>query len=404
MTPETQNPQLLLESNWLHGLAHSLVRDRDQAEDLYQETMLAAIRRGRSIRGGFRPWLASVARRIASGTFRAESRIRRREQAAARPERDSSAAEVVQKFEIQRTVAEAISGLSESYRAALLLRFWEDLPPREIARRLELPVETVRTRIKRGLTQLRERLDTELGDRRTWASALIPIAKPLEEQTPWRRIAPWVGLPLVAASLALVFPPWGSREPTEQFQPLTRPVAWYYSFDISGERLAVPVGLRGIPLAEYPPNFGVTWPDGFGGIYRAVDERELEARSKGWTTVLTTRIGPTMDQKGTSVVVAAPTTTCVGIVRDQDGNPVPGAEVSFDVDPEVRARFAHIRKDLVVPTHKVLTTADGRFTLAGIGRGEGALLVVQGDGYRSETLPLPEQSSEPLSIALFPRH
>ncbi len=133
-----------------------------------------------------------------------------------------------------------------------------------------------------------------------------------------------------------------------------------------------------------------------------MDERELEARSEGWTTVLTTRIGPTMDQKGTSVVVAAPTTTCAGIVRDQDGIPVPGAEVSFDVDQEVRARFAHIREDLVVPTHKVLTTADGRFTLAGIGHGEGALLVVQGAGYRTKTLPLPGQSSNELSIALSP--
>ena len=37
----------------------------------------------------------------------------------------------------------------------MLLRFWEDLPPREIAKRMQAPVETVRTRIKRGLQELR---------------------------------------------------------------------------------------------------------------------------------------------------------------------------------------------------------------------------------------------------------
>ncbi len=401
MSP-TQNPeQLLTETKWLHGLAYSLVRDADRAEDLYQDTMLAALQKHESVRGGFRPWLAGIARRIASGTVRRESRARIREQAVARQDHDSSTVDVVEKFAIQRTVSEAVSALAEPYRTTLLLRFWEDLPPREIGKRMDVPVETVRTRIKRGLGQLRVRLDSDMGDRSSWIAALLPLARTREDSS-WRRVTPWLAVPALALGLTFVFPLWGSgTNSTPAFPQLTRPVAWYRSFDVTGDPLSLQVGLRGIPVAEYPPTFGTTYPAGFGGIYRASDSRELEARGDGWTTVLTTLLGPTMDESGTSILVAAPSVSCEGVVRDQEGKPVPGAEVSFDLTDEVRARFEHLRGDLIVPLRKALTTADGRFVLE-VGRAEGAFLVVKGDGYRPQTVPLLPQDGTEFSIALIP--
>ena len=53
-------------------------------------------------------------------------------------------------------VAEVAAGLSEPYRTAVYLRFYEGLLPRRIADHLGVPVETVRTRIKRALVMLRE--------------------------------------------------------------------------------------------------------------------------------------------------------------------------------------------------------------------------------------------------------
>ena len=402
MSP-TQNPeQLLTETKWLHGLAYSLVRDADRAEDLYQDTMLAALQRHESVRGGFRPWLAGVARRIASGTVRRESRARIREQAVARQDHDSATVDVVEKFAIQRTVSEAVSALAEPYRTTLLLRFWEDLPPREIGKRMDVPVETVRTRIKRALGQLRVRLDSDMGNRSAWITALLPLARTRKDPS-WRRVTPWFAVPALAFGLTIVFPPWGSEtNPTLTFPQLDRPVAWYRSYDITGDPLAVQVGLRGIPVAEYPPTFGTTYPAGSGGIYRASDERELEARGDGWTTVLTTVLGPTMDETGTSVVVAAPSTSCEGVVRDQDGRPVAGVEVSFDLTAEVRSRFEHLRGDLIVPSRKAITGANGHFVLADVARGEGAVLVIERAGYRPQTVPLPQQNDNELSIALIP--
>jgi len=58
----------------------------------------------------------------------------------------------------------------------MLLRFFGNLPPRDVARRLQVPVETVRTRIKRALAMLRARLDSlHGGDRRAWCVMLVPL-------------------------------------------------------------------------------------------------------------------------------------------------------------------------------------------------------------------------------------
>ena len=73
-----------------------------------------------------------------------------------------------QKVSIARTMVNdpPVMILDEPVRTVVLLRYWEGLPPRRIAARLEIPVETVRTRLKRGLHKLRVRLDGECGGRR----------------------------------------------------------------------------------------------------------------------------------------------------------------------------------------------------------------------------------------------
>lgn len=58
-----------------------------------------------------------------------------------------------------------------------MLRYLEERPPREIARRLGVPVATVKTRLKRVLAMLRGRLDVDHdGDRGAWVLLLLPLA------------------------------------------------------------------------------------------------------------------------------------------------------------------------------------------------------------------------------------
>src|SRR5262249_21883508 len=62
-------------------------------------------------------------------------------------------------------IAAAFAALEEPYKSTLFLRYFDDLTPSQIAVQTGAPVETVKTRLKRGLANLRARLDAELGAR-----------------------------------------------------------------------------------------------------------------------------------------------------------------------------------------------------------------------------------------------
>lgn len=155
----------------------SLVHGAPEADDVVQETWLAAIHRPPEQVENPRGWLAAVARNALRGMRRSGGRRAAREEAVARDVAVPSATEVRAREDARRAAVLALLDLEPIYRDALLLRYFEDLPPREIAIRLDLGVATVKTRLKRGLGQLRERLDAEHdGDRRAWALPLLPLA------------------------------------------------------------------------------------------------------------------------------------------------------------------------------------------------------------------------------------
>jgi RNA polymerase sigma-70 factor (ECF subfamily) len=59
-------------------------------------------------------------------------------------------------------VEELLTALPEAQRAALVLRYQEDLTPEEIADTLKAPVATVKSNLQRGLKLLRARAEDEL--------------------------------------------------------------------------------------------------------------------------------------------------------------------------------------------------------------------------------------------------
>ena len=75
----------------------------------------------------------------------------------------------------RRRVVSAVVSLPEPYRRTVMLRYLEGLPPRLIAQRDDVPVETVRTRLKRGLDRMRRELDAECGDSEFWIASLVPL-------------------------------------------------------------------------------------------------------------------------------------------------------------------------------------------------------------------------------------
>jgi hypothetical protein len=69
--------------------------------------------------------------------------------------------------------------LAEPYRSVILLRYLDELPMAEVARRTQASETTVRKRVATGLDLLRKALDRELGpDSNTWALTLLGGANP----------------------------------------------------------------------------------------------------------------------------------------------------------------------------------------------------------------------------------
>ena len=170
---------------WLRRLAKGLVRDASLAEDIVQETALAAIKAPPALCDGSpRPWLARVLRnraahaaRAASG-FEAAKSVARQDAVAEGPRESDDAQQRLLNVETGRTLAELVLKLREPTRSTVLMRFWDDLPPRKIAKRQGIPLSTVKSRLARGLDQIRSELDSRNGgDRNAWLLAVLPMAQ-----------------------------------------------------------------------------------------------------------------------------------------------------------------------------------------------------------------------------------
>jgi len=157
----------------LRQLAASLVGDEHEANDLVQETWLRSSDEQRS-KG---PWLRTVLRNLVRDRSRERARRAWSERNAARDEGLPSSAEMAERLDVAQRVAFEVARLPDPYRTVIHLRYFEGLSPEEISRRGRIPLETVRTRLRRGLAQLRARMDGAYGGRReAWSVALGALA------------------------------------------------------------------------------------------------------------------------------------------------------------------------------------------------------------------------------------
>jgi RNA polymerase sigma-70 factor (ECF subfamily) len=134
--------------------------DRQRAEDIVQETLLRAWRNahklGASGRSSIRPWLVTVARRIAIDNYRSES---------ARPnetyDQELDGFAVTDDTEAvlrSMTVGEALRSLSHAHREILVETYFRGRTVPEAASELGLPLGTAKSRVYYALRALRAAL------------------------------------------------------------------------------------------------------------------------------------------------------------------------------------------------------------------------------------------------------
>jgi RNA polymerase sigma-70 factor (ECF subfamily) len=183
--PDPHLTDLMLEHRgFLMGLARSLVVDEQHAEDVVQEAYLAALRGTPPPRARLRAWLTGVTRNLALRSRRTQGRQHRRESAVSRSEAVPGTADVAARLEIQKQIADAVAALEEPGRTAVVWRYFDGLPPREIAHRAGVSVRTIESRLRRARETLRSRLDEQhggalrSGSRARWCAVLLPIVAP----------------------------------------------------------------------------------------------------------------------------------------------------------------------------------------------------------------------------------
>ena len=186
-------PDHLLEQlHWLRGLAHRLARDPHVAEDVVQDTVVAALSSGQHSSSSRRAWLGTTLRNALWQRRRTETRREKREQQVleTRDQSAPSALEEVSELSTYRRLLELVDALEEPYRTAITRRYVRGESPAEIARALGVPKKTIYTRIDRGLARLRRQLDKSVpGGRGAWCAAFL-LSKWVDNPT---RTSPPIG-------------------------------------------------------------------------------------------------------------------------------------------------------------------------------------------------------------------
>ena len=144
-----------------YSVAHKLTGEKQAAEDLTQEAFLKVWRsaaRYRAERGSVRTWILSVVRNRGIDQLRAKATRRRMQEKveayAPRFEPSEAFAQAWHEARLGR-VREALDALPHFQQQVLELAHFSDLTHQEIAKRLGLPLGTVKGRLRLGLEKLR---------------------------------------------------------------------------------------------------------------------------------------------------------------------------------------------------------------------------------------------------------
>jgi len=149
------------------GVARRVLRDPGQAEEVAQEVMVEVWRsaaRYDPARGSALTWVLTLAHRRAVDRVRSAQAATDREQRVARQEHTTPFDEVAEAAEARmerQQVRAGLEALTPVQREAVELAYYGGYSQREVAALLQLPLGTVKTRMRDGLIRLRDALGVQ---------------------------------------------------------------------------------------------------------------------------------------------------------------------------------------------------------------------------------------------------
>ena len=154
-------------SSRVFGLARRVVRDPAQAEEVTQEAYLDVWRQSArydSSRGGVLAWILTITHR------RAVDRVRSAESSKLRDTRFATLGDGAEFDEVVEAVTssldtarvrKALDTLTEVQREALTLAYYGGYTYKEVSELLDVPLGTIKTRMRDGLIRLRDTLGVD---------------------------------------------------------------------------------------------------------------------------------------------------------------------------------------------------------------------------------------------------
>lgn len=134
------------------------------AEDLVQETMIAMWSKASLYvrdRGTVAAWVFTIARNLRIDRLRREQNTHFVDMEDFDAPADlESADDVLYRFQADGHVAAALEKIPQEQRELLIMSYVDDIPQSEIATRLNIPLGTVKSRMRLGYRRLRKMLET----------------------------------------------------------------------------------------------------------------------------------------------------------------------------------------------------------------------------------------------------
>jgi RNA polymerase sigma-70 factor (ECF subfamily) len=150
----------------VRGFARSIVRAAEDADEVVVDTMAAVWRTAHHYRAGAQvsTWILGIARNKAVDVVRAQGRApatHALDTAAQVADPAPGPVDATAQQARRTAVAAALARLNAEHREVLYLAFYEDLPYREISRRLGIPSNTVKSRVYYAKQQLARYISSE---------------------------------------------------------------------------------------------------------------------------------------------------------------------------------------------------------------------------------------------------
>ena len=156
-----------------------MLLSHDDAEDVVQETFVRVYQHRQSFnfQHCFSTWIYTIGLNLARNELRKRKKFKFYDITEMKGNEAEFAVEMKLPSRLPQVLNTAVKELPEKYRVAFILRDVQEMPYEEVAKVLSIPLGTVKSRVNRARTMLRDKLQPKLENYNALSkSTLLPVS------------------------------------------------------------------------------------------------------------------------------------------------------------------------------------------------------------------------------------